>query len=45
MICVTCGRETEMYVNIALKRTPMCNDCTDSITLQNVRYLIDNQKV
>lgn len=41
--CKVCGEKTPMVVNINFKATPVCQNCCDNITLQNVRWLVDNQ--
>ena len=42
--CKVCGEKTPMVVNINFTATPVCQNCCDTITLQNVKWLVDNQK-
>ena len=46
MKCKLCDRETTVILNIDLKETPVCRECCNVITMQNLKSLIyfDNQK-
>ena len=42
--CKVCGRDTLMIVNINLKAVPLCNSCANRITMQHIKWLVDNQE-
>lgn len=39
--CKVCGSETNVVVNIRLKKTPVCDPCCAAITKQTVVWLTD----
>ena len=43
--CKCCGKLTEYVVNIKLKAVPICDVCADSITIQQVNFIIHNKYV
>ena len=46
MKCKLCDRETTEILNIDFKETPVCRECCNVITMQNLKSLIylDNQR-
>jgi len=41
--CSVCGKETPNVFNISLKAVPVCERCADSISLQQVNYVLQNK--
>lgn len=42
--CVICGKKSEYFFNIDFNMVPICNQCANAITQQQVEWLIKNQK-
>jgi ribosome-binding protein aMBF1 (putative translation factor) len=42
--CKLCGVPTRFVFNIKLNATPICNDCADSIFLQQAKWYTDLSK-
>jgi len=42
--CKLCGVKTKSIVNISFKATPVCNNCCNSILLQQAKWLVDEDK-
>jgi len=41
--CTICKKPTQWIYNIGFKPVPICEDCADSITMQNVSYTFTNK--
>ena len=44
MIAKKIRKDAPMVVNINLKAVPLCNSCANRITMQHIRWLVDNQE-
>jgi len=42
-VCKLCKTETNSYVNIKLNKIPLCESCCNTITLQQVHYLLEQR--
>lgn len=43
--CKLCNTETNIIFNIRFKRTPVCQSCADSISLQNIQDLFSKNSI
>lgn len=43
--CKVCGERTRIAFNINLSATTICEDCANAITIQQVKWLMDNSKL
>lgn len=43
--CITCKVETKYVINIKFKAVPMCNNCCNTITQQQVKWLVDDSNL
>ena len=42
--CLVCERDTNVIINIGFRQKSICQCCCDSITIQNVMWLIEETR-
>ena len=43
--CLMCNKETDMIININLNAKPLCNSCSFTISMQTLRWLVDEHNI
>lgn len=42
--CKLCGKKTSAVVDIHTKRVHICNDCSNAVVMQQVKWLVNRDK-